>query len=379
LIRAARIGEPPSIRTTEQLGEGPLRTKLEECGLLPAAKADVPLLVADICEHWLADVRGRCAKKTHRSYAATCGKLLDFTGPTYPLSKFNRACVDGFANQLRQSTLSDASIKTHLRQLRALAKYAAEKDWIDAISFKGLRVGSVATSTKRRTFIDDDVTTLVLGYCPDAETRVWFALMRFGGLRCPSETLALQWSDLGDDGWMHVPDKKRRRLRPVPIVPELQAEFDRLRKEVPDAAGRVITFSEHNRHRRFKAILAAAGISLWPKLFQTLRRSRESSWRREGIPAHVVSKWVGHSKVVGDEHYDDNEQYWASKLTGRDGCTKMCTNASRNVAEVDGRSGPSLDGESQVSPAKTAKNPSAPRRTRTFDPLIKSQLLYQLS
>ena len=36
----------------------------------------------------------------------------------------------------------------------------------------------------------------ILEACPDQEWRTLFALVRYGGLRCPSEVLKLKWSDI---------------------------------------------------------------------------------------------------------------------------------------------------------------------------------------
>ena len=49
-------------------------------------------------------------------------------------------------------------------------------------------------------FLSREDSEKVLAACPDAEWRLIFALSRFGGLRCPSEHLALRW---GDVDWEH--------------------------------------------------------------------------------------------------------------------------------------------------------------------------------
>ena len=46
---------------------------------------------------------------------------------------------------------------------------------------------------EREFFVTREMASRVLEACPDAEWRLIFALSRFGGLRCPSETLALKW------------------------------------------------------------------------------------------------------------------------------------------------------------------------------------------
>ena len=46
-----------------------------------------------------------------------------------------------------------------------------------------------------------------------------------------------------------------------------------------------------------------AGLTPWPKLIQNLRASCETAWLDDGIPAHVVAKWIGHSVKVQNDNY----------------------------------------------------------------------------
>ena len=59
---------------------------------------------------------------------------------------------------------------------------------------KKLAVG--ASPDHRIKEVDRAKSERVLRACPDAEWRVIFALVRFGGLRCPSELVPLRWSDV---------------------------------------------------------------------------------------------------------------------------------------------------------------------------------------
>jgi len=52
------------------------------------------------------------------------------------------------------------------------------------------------SNREREYFITAAEAALIIDACPDAEWRLIFGLARWGGLRCPSETLALQWSHI---------------------------------------------------------------------------------------------------------------------------------------------------------------------------------------
>ncbi len=81
--------------------------------------------------------------------------------------------------------------------------------------------------------------------------------------------------------------------RLVPIFPVLYHLLRDACELAPAGSTRVVTVSKYNRHRRFRQILRRAGISVWPDLFQTLRRSCESHMASMGLPQHAVSAWIG--------------------------------------------------------------------------------------
>ena len=87
---------------------------------------------------------------------------------------------------------------------------------------------AVKATTDRMYFVTQEVAEKVLEACPDAQWRLLFALSRYGGLRCPSEHLALR---LGDVDWerdritVHSPKTEHhegKESRQIPIFPELR-------------------------------------------------------------------------------------------------------------------------------------------------------------
>lgn len=143
-----------------------------------------------------------------------------------------------------------------------------------------------------------------------------FALWRLAGLR-KMEVFGLRWEHiLWDQRMMIVPSSKTahhegRDERVVPIaeiMPYLRAVAD----EASGESQAVITRYDKpltNLDKPFKQILNAAGVSVWPKLFQNLRASCETDWldwvgpKGERNSAHVVASWIGHSIQVQVKHY----------------------------------------------------------------------------
>jgi hypothetical protein len=100
------------------------------------------------------------------------------------------------------------------------------------------------------------------------------------------------------------------RYREIPVSPLL---FRLLRKTYesgparfghPDAEAQSISgVSPHNLTRLGSTIRMDAGLSPWPKLYQSLRASREQDWKTEGHAESTYVSWMGHSSKVSRTHY----------------------------------------------------------------------------
>lgn len=92
----------------------------------------------------------------------------------------------------------------------------------------------------------------MLEACPGAQWRLLFALSRFGGLRCPSEHLAMR---LGDIDWQRgritVTSPKTEyhpggESRQIPIFPELQPYLEEVFELADPGTEYVITKYRHS-------------------------------------------------------------------------------------------------------------------------------------
>ncbi len=136
-------------------------------------------------------------------------------------------------------------------------------------------------------------------------------LARFGGLRCPSEILALewQWVDWARDR-INVFAPKQEHLprggkRVVPLFPELRVHLAEAFEQAEEGAVHVIV-----RYRdasailrtQFERIISRAGVKQWGRLFHNLRSSRQTELT-EIFPAHVVASWLGNTERIAATHY----------------------------------------------------------------------------
>ncbi|MBL9164421.1 MAG: site-specific integrase [Planctomycetaceae bacterium] len=180
---------------------------------------------------------------------------------------------------------------------------------------------SVRSNRARDYFIPREDAAKVLEFCPDTQWKLLFALSRFGGLRCPSEHLALRWIDVDwSNSRMIIQSPKTEHhdgggSRVIPIFPELRPYLedawelakDEVMALAPEdrANARVITRyrdANSNLRTQLERIIAKAGLKPWPKLFQNLRATRATELAAD-YPAHVAADWLGHSTMVAQKHY----------------------------------------------------------------------------
>ncbi|MGL6225175.1 MAG: tyrosine-type recombinase/integrase [Thermoguttaceae bacterium] len=136
------------------------------------------------------------------------------------------------------------------------------------------------------------------------------ALCRIGGLRNPSETLALRWEDVDwKDGKVKIHSPKTaqhvgKESRIIPLFPELRAELEALRAGKTDSPFVVSRYRDTSANMRtnFARIIFRAGLEQWERVFHNLRGSR-SNELFTAYPSHVAAEWMGQSCKVAMQHY----------------------------------------------------------------------------
>ena len=207
--------------------------------------------------------------------------------------------------------LGDNTVRRHCGRAKQFFRAAVRKRIISENPFADMAGCTVRANQARQFFITREDAAKVLAACPDTEWQAIFALARFGGLRCPSEILALCWSDVDwENQRIRVRSPKTERFegrdsRVIPLFPELSEPLEALWELAEAGTVHVI-----NRYRSTNAnlrtqllrIIGRAGLKSWPKLFQNLRSSRETELA-EALPLHVVCSWLGNTALVAAKHY----------------------------------------------------------------------------
>ncbi|MBI1369021.1 MAG: tyrosine-type recombinase/integrase [Planctomycetes bacterium] len=165
-------------------------------------------------------------------------------------------------------------------------------------------------------------------------------MCRFGGLRCPSEVLALTWADVN---WEHnrirVPSPKTEHIdgkasRLIPLFPELREHLLEVFDQAETGTDHIIIGyrdSSVNLRTQLTRIIHRAGLEPWPKLFQNLRSTRETELA-EAFPMHVVCRWIGNSEPVAAKHYlQMTDEHFERAVAGHG--SKDINKAAQNAAQ----------------------------------------------
>jgi integrase len=215
--------------------------------------------------------------------------------------------------------LSPMTVRKRLQFATMIFRAAVRQRLITVNPFAG--IGIKANKSGKKQFITIDQTQAILNECPDHHWRMIVTLTRYGGLRCPSEVLSLRWSDINwEKSLITVRSPKTehhagKESRVIPLWPQLRKALDESYFEA-EKDGAVYVVDERfrkaaigkdgwrniNLRTTFEKIIARAGVPKYPRLFHSLRSSRQTELS-DSLPQHVVCALLGNSEDVARDHY----------------------------------------------------------------------------
>lgn len=247
---------------------------------------------------------------TRLGYQSTRTSLTGFFGAGTAVREITALQADQWRSKMKSDGLAQATISKRVLLARQIFRKAIQWNMAGENPFRDVKAGP--QKNKDRQFnVTREMAQKVLDACPDSQWRLIFALSRFGGLRCPSEHLALKWGDIDfEHGRIRVPSSKTehhegKESRIVPMFPELRKPLMEVYGEAAEGTEYVITrYREANCNLRtqLNRIIDRAGLKPWPRLFHNLRSSRQTELA-ETYPIHVVCAWIGNTREVAEDHY----------------------------------------------------------------------------
>jgi len=313
LAESKRTGMPLHMDTANWLGTigDELHERIARCGLIDHREdcnqqvLTLGGMTTAYIERRKADLKPWSIKMLNQGR----GKLVGFFGENKPVDEITAAEAMDFKRHLAAKH-SAAYVAKIVIMSRQFFKDAVDRELLAKSPFVAVKAGSQRNPQRQR-FISRAVIDKAIEHAPDIEWKLIIALARYGGVRVPSEVLALKWTDVyWDQAKVLVRASKTehhvgKESRLIPLYPELKPYLLQAFEQAEDGAVYVVTRYRDpavNIRTQFLRILAKAGIEPWPKLFQNLRSSRQTELT-ETWPAHIVCAWMGNSEVVARDHY----------------------------------------------------------------------------
>lgn len=326
VIQAAKLKEPLDVKTQEWLSklDENLYEKLVKLKAVEP-RANPTTTIGGFISFYLKEYGH--SPETKRKLTDVAGKIVKYFGKDTLMSKVTKGEATRFYNKLSEKKVwtsdgeldldqggfglaKDSTAARHLGVCRQFWSAAIEEEFILRNPFANKKLSTrVRTNKKRQHYIDVETSNIILDAMPNLVWRLRFALMRWQGLRCPSELNVLRWDAIDWAGQKilirapktnHIEGKESRLAGIMPeVLPLLEQMFER----ADNGAELVLPRMAHKNYTKFfKKYLERAGIEIWPALFNNLRKSAVTD-AQEYLPSHVADDWFGHSETVSKEHY----------------------------------------------------------------------------
>lgn len=316
-------GDKPSRQTSTWLTEIDisLRQRLERAELV-APEIPEPVKPALTMDAFLTEYLERRRDKMKPATVVVWQQAMDMLRENLPdgiaLCDVTKGHAKGVLDNL-QGKLAPTTIQKRIGFAKQFFQDAVDWELITVNPFASLKVPN-AGGQKSNVEVTREIVEKVLLKC-NSSWKLIVVLCRYGGLRCPSEVLSLKWEHVDwEAGKLHVPEPKvehhaGRGIRSIPLFPELRDILDQAWAAAPDGAVFVVDkpayrhaamgpggWRNANLRTQFLKILDRAGVQPWPRLFHSMRASRQTELERD-FPRHVVCAWMGNTESVAEKHY----------------------------------------------------------------------------
>lgn len=273
---------------------------------------------------------------TSTGYRTSAKRLLAFFDAGLYLHEVTQGDADAWLIYLRSQNYAPATIGRTVKHARQFFRDAIRSSIITHNPFADIKAPP-QTNRDRLHFVTVETIQRVINAAPDGEWRLLIALSRFGGLRCPSEHLALKWTDVNWDTQRIRIDSPKTGERFIPIFPELHTHLQAAFEAAAPGSVNVITRASDasvNLRTQFQRIIRRAGVASWPRLFHNLRASRQTELE-DTFPGHVVCAWLGNSERVAAKHYlKPTDNHYDQAVS-----PKVTRNCAQTVTESNGIQG----------------------------------------
>lgn len=383
LLVAKASGSCIEKRTAEWLGDvgSKLRCRLVELGLAdPTKEANGPATLGPFIDEFIAG-QSDVKSSTMATYRQAYRSLIDYFGEDCRLDSITvrdakrwRKWQKSSGNQRgEKESLSENTVRRRTGLARQIFADAVDGKLIETNPFFDRKKlpATVRGNPARQEFVPSETIQTVLESIQCPELRAIVALARYGGLRVPSEPMALRWSDIDFvTGAIKIRAPKTEHhsnsgIRACPLFPELRPHLQLLHDIANPGvdcpmSSRIISRYRSNQNLRtpFLKLLKRLDIPAWPRLFQNLRATRETELIAAGYPRKDVNTWLGHTGEVSLEFYEMTMQASFQKACHVASDSERCSTRGSIRPDNELHSEPEADDSKQKPPENTASEGS---------------------
>jgi integrase len=251
--------------------------------------------------------------ETERKLSDAARRMERFFGRTRDMREIDKTDAESFGKWLieKEGLAENSTARRTLGYASQIMARAVEDRLLPRNPFAGKDMPKAVLSDRTKwQLISPEETLKLWNVLQTEEDQIRFVLLRFLGLRAPSEINALTWRDVD---WEHLQltirspklrHHKNQGQRRCPInhpdvLPVLRQAYD---KRIADDAPIVTPITHTSLTKRVKQWLGAAGLKLWPQLLVNFRRSAVTD-ACSYLPSHVVASYYGHSEAISLANY----------------------------------------------------------------------------
>lgn len=300
------------------------RTRLAKFGLIAKPSdhiVEMPQTLEAFVEHYI-ESRADLGEQSKKRYRNVSKHLLAHLGADTRLEDVTPGDCDRFAMAMYMAHKESHAGKI-IADSRHFFKVAERNRRVASNPFDGIKA-SKQIDKDREFYLPRPAAADLIKLAPDAHYAALIGVARYAGLRIPSEALTLRIVDVDFElNRLTVLDSKKKKKRPVPIVPELRPLLVDCIEAAPDGAEYVFNQARPSANKTYRSVLLGiiekSPHEQWPKLWQNLRASCRTDWL-EDFPEHIVNAWLGHTSAVGRKHYNrvpEDAFERASKTNGK--------------------------------------------------------------
>lgn len=316
LIDAQTAGRQPQPETEKWLRSKQInsrvRSKLTEYGLAEPENeklgTDAGTYLGPYCDSYIAG-RTDCKQGTLRNFEQAQRLLVEHFGCRKVLSTITEADAQRFYRWLVARGMAESTIGKHIKRCKTIFAEAVSDRLLNTSPFKNQKGSSLAKADFF--YVIPEIMTDVLDRCPDDDWRLIFGLTRYCGMRCPSEVLTLQWSDiLWAENKIRI-DSPKTGLRFCALFPEIRPILEVAFDSAPEGQRFCVqryrydreTGRGYNPGTTAKRIIENAGHVPWEQPFIAMRKTRRNELELAGHRSTAIDAWLGHDDKTAKKHY----------------------------------------------------------------------------